>query len=108
MGISVRALRHYDEIGLLMPAHRSSAGHRLYTSANLARLQKIVALRRMGFSIKHIRTVLSGETAKAYKTLEAQADRLRKQISQQQEVLKSVEGVLRVYHARETFNEAEI
>ena len=94
LGTSVRTLRHYDEIGVLKPSYRSLAGHRLYTDRDLARLQKIVALRKMGFSLDHIRKVLSGNTAEAYKTLDEQAGRLRNQISQQQEVLKSVEAVL--------------
>src|SRR5213076_3351330 len=94
MGISVRTLRHYDEIGLLKPAHRSSTGHRLYTDRDLARLQKIVAFRKLGFSLTHIRTVLSGNIEKAFKTFEGQATQLREQISQKQKVLKSVEGVL--------------
>jgi DNA-binding transcriptional MerR regulator len=108
MGISVRTLRHYDEIGLLTPAHRSSTGHRLYTDRNLERLKKIVALRKMGFSIDHIRSVLSGDTAKAFKTLEAQANLLRHQISQRQEVLKSVEAVLSFNNLHTTFTKAEI
>ena len=70
LGISVRTLRHYDEIGLLKPAGRASTGHRLYTDRELVRLKKIVALRKMGFSLEHVRAVLSGDTAKAFKTLE--------------------------------------
>jgi len=94
LGVSVRTLRHYDDIGLLKPARRASTGHRLYTDREVARLQKIVALRKMGFSLGHIRTVLSGDTTEAYKTLEVQATRLREQISQQQGALKAVEAVL--------------
>jgi DNA-binding transcriptional MerR regulator len=40
-GVSVRALHHYDEIGLLSPSHRSEAGYRLYTEIDVARLQQI-------------------------------------------------------------------
>jgi DNA-binding transcriptional MerR regulator len=94
LGVSVRTLRHYDEIGLLRPASRTTTGHRLYADSDLDRLKKIVALRKMGFSLSHIRSVLSGDTTEAYRTLEAQATRLREQISQQQGVLKSVEAVL--------------
>ncbi|HTL01708.1 MAG TPA: MerR family transcriptional regulator [Vicinamibacterales bacterium] len=108
LGISVRTLRHYDEIGLLKPAGRASTGHRLYTDRELVRLKKIVALRKMGFSLEHVRAVLSGDTAKAFKTLETQANRLRHQISQQQEVLKSVEAVLDFNNMHTTFTKAEI
>ena len=37
-GLTVRALRHYDEIGLLVPSQRSAAGFRLYSDADVRRL----------------------------------------------------------------------
>lgn len=42
--VSVRALHHYDEVGLLQPSERSDAGYRLYTSADPGRLQPHVEL----------------------------------------------------------------
>jgi phosphoribosylaminoimidazole-succinocarboxamide synthase len=60
-GVSVRALHHYDEIGLLSPT-RSAAGHRRYTEPDVARLTQIVALRSLGLSLGEIRRCLdSGE-----------------------------------------------
>jgi len=56
-GVTVKALRHYDRIGLLKPV-RSEAGYRLYQSSDLARLQQIVALKSVGLPLKHIRTLL--------------------------------------------------
>jgi DNA-binding transcriptional MerR regulator len=41
-GVSVRTLHHYDEIGLLKPSGRSAAGYRLYSDADLARLQQVL------------------------------------------------------------------
>src|SRR4051794_28509549 len=94
LGISVRTLRHYEAMGLIKSASRAATGHRLYTEADVARLQKIVALRKLGFPLNQVRTVLSDNTDKAFKALEEQAARLREQITQQQGVLKSVEAVL--------------
>jgi DNA-binding transcriptional MerR regulator len=48
-GISVRALHHYDHIGLLRPASVSPAGYRLYTEADLERLQEVLFFRELGF-----------------------------------------------------------
>lgn len=60
-GVSVRALHHYDEIGLLKPT-RSAAGHRRYTEPDVARLTQVVALRSVGLSLGEIRRCLdSGE-----------------------------------------------
>jgi DNA-binding transcriptional MerR regulator len=56
-GVTVKALRHYDRLGLLRPV-RSEAGYRLYQQADLARLQQIVALKSIGLPLKHIRTLL--------------------------------------------------
>jgi MerR family transcriptional regulator, thiopeptide resistance regulator len=57
-GLSIRALRYYDEIGLLPPSGRSHAGHRLYDSADVARLYRISLLRRLGFPLDQIAAVL--------------------------------------------------
>jgi DNA-binding transcriptional MerR regulator len=56
-GVTVKALRHYDRLGLLRPV-RSRAGYRLYQASDLARLQQIVALKSVGLQLKHIRTLL--------------------------------------------------
>lgn len=57
-GLTVRALHHYDHIGLLVPSTRSSAGHRLYTADDIARLYRISLLRRLGFPLEQIGHVL--------------------------------------------------
>lgn len=44
-GLTVRALHHYDHIGLLSPSRRTAAGHRLYTADDVARLYRIRLLR---------------------------------------------------------------
>ena len=62
-GLSVRALHHYDEIGLLKPSGRTEsvhrAGHRRYTTADLARLQQILSLRQLRFSLDEIAEALA-------------------------------------------------
>lgn len=60
-GLSVRALRLYDEIGLLVPSERSSAGHRRYAEGDLRRLYEILALRRLGLSLVDVSRVLDHE-----------------------------------------------
>ncbi|MFC1417918.1 MerR family transcriptional regulator [Streptacidiphilus cavernicola] len=57
--VSVRMLRHYDAIGLLRPAQVDRAsGYRLYRAAQLARLNRIVALKGLGFTLQQVRTIL--------------------------------------------------
>lgn len=53
-GVTVRTLHHYDAVGLVSPAARSAAGYRLYTPDDVARLQEVVAYRRLGFGLEDI------------------------------------------------------
>jgi DNA-binding transcriptional MerR regulator/uncharacterized glyoxalase superfamily protein PhnB len=57
-GLTVRALHHYDRIGLLPPSGRTDAGHRVYSAGDVARLYRISLLRRLGFPLGQIATVL--------------------------------------------------
>ena len=61
--VSVVALRHYDDIGLLKPvAVDASTGYRYYSVSQLARLNRILALKDLGFSLDQIDQVLNGLT----------------------------------------------
>ncbi|MFD4246996.1 MerR family transcriptional regulator [Streptomyces sp. NPDC058525] len=57
-GVTVRTLRHYDQTGLLRPSTQTAGGHRLYDHANVVRLYRILALRRLRFSLAEIRSLL--------------------------------------------------
>src|SRR5687768_10160718 len=59
-GVSVRTLHHYDEIGLLRPSGRTSAGHREYTDGDVVVLYRILALRQLGLALEDIKAVLAG------------------------------------------------
>jgi DNA-binding transcriptional MerR regulator len=57
--VSVRMLRHYDAIGLLPPARVDpGTGYRMYDAAQLARLNRIVALKDLGFTLEQVRSIL--------------------------------------------------
>lgn len=59
--VTVKTLHHYDEVGLLAPAHVDEEnGYRYYTAGQLVRLNEIVALRQMGFSIPEISAIVDG------------------------------------------------
>src|ERR1051325_10931781 len=57
-GVTVRALHHYDRVGLLKPTGRSAAGYRLYGAADFARLQQILTLKFIGLPLRKIKEVL--------------------------------------------------
>ncbi|MER5182030.1 MerR family transcriptional regulator [Streptomyces sp. NPDC002896] len=60
-GLTVRTLRHYDQLGLLSPSARTSGGHRCYTGGDVRRLHRILSLRSFGFSLGQIRETLAAE-----------------------------------------------
>lgn len=64
-GLSVRALHHYDSIGLLSPSQRTDGGARLYGRDDLIRLHRIEALKRFGYSLPDIKASLDGQRASA-------------------------------------------
>lgn len=57
-GVTVRTLHHYDRLGLLKPSHYSRAGYRLYSERDIARLEQIVALKFIGFSLNEVKKIL--------------------------------------------------
>jgi MerR family transcriptional regulator, thiopeptide resistance regulator len=56
--VSVRALHHYDEIGLLEPSGRTESGYRLYTERDLERLQQVLFFRELGFALEDVARIL--------------------------------------------------
>ncbi len=61
--ISVKTLRHYDEIGLFKPAYvDDSTGYRFYSASQLPQLHKILVLKEIGFSLHEIKTALNQNT----------------------------------------------
>lgn len=58
VGITPRTIRYYEQIDLLSPSERVGRGFRHYTEYELARLQKIDALKQLGLSLDEIRSVI--------------------------------------------------
>lgn len=58
MGISIRTLHYYDEIGLLKPESVTAAGHRLYSHENIAALKEILLFKELGIPLKGIKKIL--------------------------------------------------
>jgi len=58
MNITVRTLRYYDEINLLKPSYTAESGYRFYSNENIITLQRIIALKELGFPLNEIKTIL--------------------------------------------------
>jgi DNA-binding transcriptional MerR regulator len=59
-GVTVKTLHHYDRVGLLRP-RRTASAYRVYTQTDLVRLEQILALKTIGFSLRDIRAPLDRE-----------------------------------------------
>jgi MerR family transcriptional regulator, thiopeptide resistance regulator len=96
-GVTVRTLHHYDEIGLLTPGDRSSAGYRRYDDADLERLQQILLYRELGFTLEEIGAILDDPDVEARTHLRRQHGLLRERIARLQEMVAAVEYMLEAH-----------
>ncbi|MGD1895438.1 MAG: MerR family transcriptional regulator [Phormidesmis sp.] len=80
-GLSIRTLRYYDEIGLLVPSHRTEAEYRLYSEADIARLQQILSLRQLGFALKEIHECLENPDFSLPNVINLHLARLQEQMA---------------------------
>jgi DNA-binding transcriptional MerR regulator len=92
-GLTVRTLHHYDEIGLLQPSLHTEAGHRLYTAGDVARLQQVISLRQLGFSLEEVRACLERPGFAALDVIHLHLARLREQIDWQRRLAERLEGI---------------
>lgn len=58
-GLSLRTIRHYDEIGLLKPSGRSEGGFRLYSQSDLSRLMLIRRMKPLGYTLEQMGDLLA-------------------------------------------------
>jgi DNA-binding transcriptional MerR regulator len=89
--VSVRALHHYDAIGLLTPSARSPAGYRLYSGADLRRLQQILFYRELGFALEEIAEILADPAAGTDDHLRRQHRMLRERRARDAALLGAIE-----------------
>ena len=78
--VTVRALHYYDQIGLAQAQLRAAERLRVYTDADLLKLQQIVTLKFMGFSLDEIRRLLDSKGYEAVKALKVQAEAVKDEI----------------------------
>jgi DNA-binding transcriptional MerR regulator len=93
-GMTVRALRHYDEVGLLTPSQRSEAGYRLYADADVQRLFRIRALRRLGLGLGEVRAALDGGGDDLRDVVAGQLARVERDLQLQAQLRERLEQVL--------------
>ena len=93
-GVTVRALHHYDELGLLTPSGRSSAGYRLYNDDDLLRLQQILIGRELGLSLEAIRRSLDDPQFDRRAALVAQRAELAARAERAEDMVRAIDTAL--------------
>jgi len=94
LGVSVRTLRWYDEIGLVKPAQVGENGYRYYDREALARLQQALFYRELGFSLKEITPLLQAPEEERRRALEAHRSLLELKIQQLEGLVALVDDTL--------------
>ena len=89
-GVTVRALHHYDRVGLLKPTGRSAAGYRLYGDGDFARLQQVLTLKFIGLPLKQIKELLGRRELDLAGVLRLQREVLESRRAQLDAALRAV------------------
>src|SRR3954451_11706194 len=100
-GLTVRALHYYDEIGLLSPSMRTGGGHRAYADADVQRLYRICALRRLGLPLSSIANVLDQQAWDVAATLREQLTELDRRLKAEQRLRSRLAGLVSGAHANQ-------
>lgn len=112
VGLSIRTIRHWDEVGLIPPSGRSAGGFRLYTDDDIEQLRLAKRMKPLGFSLEEMRNVLDVlhrlsvqripalERARLLESLgkfadaaEASCDHLRKQLAAAEDLASTLQGL---------------
>ncbi len=92
--VTVRTLHHYDDIRLLRPTARTTAGYRRYSDDDLARLQRVLCYRELGFGLDQIAAILDRKDVDPLDHLRQQRALLVERAERLQRMIAAVEKVM--------------
>jgi DNA-binding transcriptional MerR regulator len=93
-GVSVRTLHHYDDCGLLRPAHVGANGYRYYGEAEFLRLQQILLHRELGLSLRDIAAVLDAAGSARIEVLRGQRTEVLRSIERHRDLLATLDRTI--------------
>ena len=96
--VSVRTLRYYDKMGLLSPSQYTESGYRLYTDTDLLRLQQILALKFLGFSLQEIQQCLQVGPTLLQESLALQRAMMEERRTQLDTVIQAITEAQELLH----------
>lgn len=98
VGATVRALHHWDAVGLVHPSERTAAGYRLYSASDVARLRRVIAYRDLGVALEDIPELLDAPGEDALGALRRQRELLGEKIARLERTAAALD---RLVEARE-------
>lgn len=107
-GVSVRTLHHYDEIGLLAPAHIGANGYRYYGREELLRLQQILFHRELGMPLAQIAAVLDAPGFDRAAALRAHRAMLSDRVARSQDLIETIDATLAALEGEAKMDETKM
>jgi DNA-binding transcriptional MerR regulator len=99
-GISTRAIRYYDEIGILKPARVNSSGYRIYGQREVDLLQQILFYRELGISLDSIKEIVTAPAFDGAKALREHREKLLEKRAQLDLLIQNVDKTIAVTEGR--------
>jgi len=106
--VSIRTLRYYDKVSLLSPSGYTEVGYRLYTDADFLRLQQILALKILGFSLKEIQQCLQAGPRRLKEVLALQRAMMQERREQLDAIIQAIDEAEKLLQANRQDREAII
>src|SRR6218665_1929258 len=107
-GVSVRALHHYDEIGLLKPASIGRNGYRYYGRDELLRLQQILLHRELDIPLGEIRAILDDPKFDQLVALQQQRERLASEAKRYARLVRTIHRTIADLNGESAMRNAEL
>ncbi|WP_010529200.1 MerR family transcriptional regulator [Lentibacillus jeotgali] len=106
VGISVRTLHHYDDIGLLKP-DTTDSGYRIYSEKNLETLQQILFFKKLGFPLKKIKEIINSPSFDREEALEIQRRMLLEERSRLDNMIATIDKTIQHVKGGTPMNDQE-
>lgn len=107
-GVSAKALRLYEQRGLIRPSAHSAAGYRLYGPEVLQRLLRVLVLKRSGFSLAEIGRLLGRDPQLAANVLVARIQLLERDVAEKAQALKALRAIAQRMHSSSNLTTDEL
>lgn len=107
-GASVRALHHYDEIGLLKPAHKGPNRYRYYGEGELLRLQQILIHRELDIPLSEIAAILDAPGFDRLATLQQQRNKLEAEAKRYAQLVRTIDRTIASLKGDRAMRSAEL